>query len=354
MSSSSKKDDDLMRHGSSSANAVICNQHGDFNHALTLENQPIPVPKAGEVLVKMIAAAINPSDTLYIKGNYKAGPPLPARVGFEGVGTVTAVGPGISRLWTSFLIGKRVAVASPHGGTWAEYCVVPAITAIPIPREISNERAAGYFINPATALMLARWDFRMPLGNWMIQSAGASALARMLIRLGKVDKFRTISLIRKSSQVAELKALGADEVLVVDEHTSLEEFKELIGRITLAAPPKFAVDPVGGRIGNLMLNTLGQNGKMRVIAGLSGEPLIVNPMHFLINRLKLTSFWLDEGLQSLSKTQQVQFIRQLHQLHRRRVFDVETYQSFPLSDYRNALQATKTAPAGTKILLKMP
>lgn len=298
----------------------------------------------------MLAAPVNPSDLLFVEGDYRQGPSLPGGVGFEGVGIIEEAN------WCfSFgsLVGRRVAVIAQNGGTWGEYCVTSSLMALSIPDELDDNQAASYFINPASALMLVRYVMPVPVGNWLIQSAAASSLGRMVIRLGKHFRFRTINLVRNPDDVEPLKALGADEVLVVNERTPLTTFRETISRICSSSMPKFAIDPVGGPIGSLILNSLGEQGRMKVIASLSERPLSVSAKTILDNRLCISSFWLSHAIQALFPKKQLSFLRELKSLHRTGIFRVEDFQSFPLEQWPAAIQAARNAKGGSKVLLTM-
>ncbi|HWL09271.1 MAG TPA: zinc-dependent alcohol dehydrogenase family protein [Planctomicrobium sp.] len=330
--------------------SIVCSSHGEPSSQLKLVSTSIPVPRRGQVLVRMLAAPVNPSDLLFVKGNYQRGPQLPATIGFEGVGIVEKSGGG---LIGRTLIGKRVAVLRQHGGTWANYCVSSVMTVIPVPQTLSNAQAAAYFVNPATALMLTQYVFPIPVGNWLIQSAAASSLGRMIIRLGKHYKFRTINLVRNPDHVNELKQLGADEVLVVNEQTSPEQLRQQVWQICLSASPRYAVDPVGGSIGSLMLNALGEQGRLKTIAALSDDPLTISARTILINRLGISSFWLDHAMKALSFREQIRFVGELGKLHAAGLFQVENFQAFPLHDWRTAIDHAGNAPGGTKVILTM-
>ena len=115
-------------------------------------------------------------------------PRLPATPGFEGVGIVDKAGPGLLGRWVE---GKRVAAINSVGGNWAEYAVIPARQARPIPADIADEQAATFFVNPATVLALVRHVLEVPKGEWLLQSAAGSTLGKMIIKLGRHDGFKT-------------------------------------------------------------------------------------------------------------------------------------------------------------------
>src|SRR5207248_241983 len=125
-------------------------------------------PGPGEVRVRMIASPINPSDLMVVQGRYGVLPSLPATPGFEGVGIVDKAGPGLLGQW---VLGKRVVAINSQGGNWAEYAIIPARQARPVPNDIPDEQAATFFVNPATVLALVRHVLGVRRGEWLLQSA---------------------------------------------------------------------------------------------------------------------------------------------------------------------------------------
>ena len=142
-------------------------------YSFPLEIQSLPDPKAawGQVVVRMIASPINPSDLLTIRNLYGRQPALPFVPGFEGVGRViSGKGPLAWRV-----MGRRVAVITPEGGAWADQCLIPAIRAIPLPDSIPDDQGASFFVNPATAWAMVRNVLGVRSGDLLIQSAAAGA-----------------------------------------------------------------------------------------------------------------------------------------------------------------------------------
>src|SRR5438128_2294028 len=117
--------------------AVVLSGYGDPNTSLAVREVETPVPRRGEVLIRMTAAPVNPSDISFVAGDYGFRKPLPAVGGFEGMGVVVAANAGLYGRW---LIGKRVACAAPQTGwgTWAEYMACPAGTCVPLSKGTSD------------------------------------------------------------------------------------------------------------------------------------------------------------------------------------------------------------------------
>lgn len=97
---------------------------------------------------------------------------FPAPVGFEGVGIVDALGPGVSDL----VPGQRVSVVNGQGGNWAEYALVPARDLIPVAADVPDEQVASFVINPASAVVMLRHVLAVPSGEWLLQSAAGSEI----------------------------------------------------------------------------------------------------------------------------------------------------------------------------------
>ncbi len=217
----------------------------------------------------MIASPINPSDLLLVRGQYGRQPPLPATPGFEGVGVVESG----SGLLARRVMGRRVAVLNSGNGNWKEHVVIPARQAVPIPKELSDEQAATFFINPASALVMTRYVLKVPAGAWLLQTAAASTLGRMVIRLGQRFGFRTLNVVRRSEQAEELLRLGGTAAIATNDESLTEKVQAATGGDGV----RFALDAVGGMTGSEVVRTLGRGGRMLAYGTLAGEPLSLDP-----------------------------------------------------------------------------
>src|SRR5437879_3680645 len=148
--------------------AIVFDQFGDPADVLNVRETPLPEPGPGQVRVRMLASPINPSDLLTVRGEYGRRPELPATPGFEGVGVIEAAGRGLLGRWR---LGRRVAVLNGKGGNWQEHVVIPAIHVVPVPNQLSDEQAATFFVNPASAFIMTRWVLKVPPRAWLLQTA---------------------------------------------------------------------------------------------------------------------------------------------------------------------------------------
>jgi NADPH:quinone reductase-like Zn-dependent oxidoreductase len=294
----------------------------------------------------MIASPINPSDLLYTRGRYSIIPRTPASPGFEGVGVVDAAGPG---LYGKALVGRRVAVLNGEGGNWAEYAVIPAFQAIPVPGPIPDEQVASFFVNPATVLAMVRHELAVPKGGWLLQSAANSELGKMIIRLGKHDGFKTLNVVRRPEAAEELRALGADAVIV----TADGPIPEQVRKVTGSDGVRYAVDPVGGDIGTGVFESLGASGTLLAYGSLTGEPIRVDTRLMISGRRVLRGFWLGHFMKSRSKAAALPLFIQVGRLIRQGVLSTTLGPSFGLDQLAEAVQAAETPGRPGKILLRL-
>lgn len=324
--------------------AIRFHQHGHPGEVLQVEDVPTPTPGRGEVLVKMQASPVNPSDLLSIEGRYGQSITLPATPGFEGVGIVESSGGG---LLGKMLIGKRVAAINRGGGNWAEYAVVPARMAVPVPSALSRDEAATFFVNPATAVVMTQRVLKVGQGEWLLQSAAASSLGRMIIRLAQHVGFRTLNVVRRAEQVDQLKSIGADEVVKFDAAVDdTDHLVEQVRRISDGGVP-CAIDPVSGLVGSTLVRCLQTHGRLLTYGTLTDEPLSIAPRHLIGPQASVEGFWLGRWMDEQSLITKIRLLREVGSLIGAGVLTTDIAARIPLAELPAALEK---APSG-KILV---
>jgi NADPH:quinone reductase len=326
--------------------AVVFERFGEPAEVLQAREVPEPEPGPGQVRVKMIASPVNPSDLLVVRGRYGVLPALPATPGFEGVGIVDGVGPGLNLLG-ALARGKRVMVINDRGGNWAEYAVIPSRQARPVPDDLPDEQVASAFVNPATVLAMVRHVLRVPKGEWLLQSAAGSALGKMIIKLGRHDGFRTINVVRRREAVAELEALGADAVVVSTEGPIDEQVRRVVG----GQGVKYALDPVGGDTGTGVFESLAPEGTLIVYGTLSGEPLRIDPRRMIAAKRMVRGFWLGHWMKERSIPAALLLFREIAALIRAGVLATEVGPKYPLEAIGDAVRRAEAVGRGGKVLL---
>jgi NADPH:quinone reductase-like Zn-dependent oxidoreductase len=329
--------------------ALMFERYGEPAEVLQLRDVPEPAPGRGQVRVRMRASPINPSDVMVVRGRYGRLPTLPAVAGFEGVGVIDAVGSGWLAKLRGLKPGRRVAVLNGHGGNWQEAVVISARQVVPVPDDLPDEQVASFFVNPATALAMTRQVLRVPRGAWLLQTAAGSALGRMVIRLAQHDGFRTINVVRRRDAVDELRRLGADEVL----SSADEDVPSRVQDITGGAGVPFAIDAVGGPAGLDALRSLGAHGRMLVYGTLSGEPIPLELRTLMAGQKSIEGFWLSEWVRDQGVLAMLRLFRRIIKLLRADVLTTPLGASYPLEDWRKAIQHAEQPGKAGKVLLKI-
>ncbi|HTK95499.1 MAG TPA: zinc-binding dehydrogenase [Terriglobales bacterium] len=276
----------------SAMRAVQLRSYDGKPESLTLVEAPVPAPGPGQALVKVAASPINPSDLMFIRGLYGFRKPVPATPGFEGSGTVMAVGGGAL---AGFLKGKRVACHATDpattGGMWAEYIVVPANACVPLRKNIDLEVGAMMLVNPFTAWALVE-EARREKHKAMVQTAAASALGQMIVRLGKKFGIPTINVVRRNEQVELLRSAGAKHVL----NSADPGFEAALRELSRQLGATIAFEAVGGELSRRILSAQPKGSRMLVYGGLSLQPVQADPGSLIFEGKSVEGFWLSAWL----------------------------------------------------------
>ena len=325
--------------------SLIFDELGDPAQVLRVKEIPLPAPGQGEVRVRMLAAPINPSDLMFIRGQYGRRPELPGTAGFEGVGVVEEAGPG---LLGRMRVGKRVAVLHGKGGSWQEHAIVPARQVVPVPSALSDDQAACFFVNPASAFIMTRSVLRVPRDRWLLQSAAGSALGQMVIRLGKHYGFKTINVVRRREQVEELKKLGADVVICSQD----EQIDERVKEVTNSEGVQYAIDSVGGATGSALVRSLGMRGRMIVFGTLAEEPMQFDSRLLIVGQKRVEGFWLSEWAREQGTVTMLGLFRKLARLLAQGVISTEIGQSFSIDHFAEATRMAAEPGHRGKVLFR--
>lgn len=321
--------------------AVLLGEHGAVP---VVRRVPLPRPEDGEVLVRMAAAPVNPSDLAFLEGMYAYRKPLPAVPGIEGSGTVVAAGKG---LMPRLLLGRRVACSSSttRGGTWAEYMVTSASLCVPLDRSVSLEQGATLLVNPLTALALTDVAKKGKHAA-VVVSAAASSLGRMIVRLCLRDALPVVCVVRRPEQAELLQNLGAEHVL----DTTTSNFAERLADIARKLNASLILDGVAGELTGILLEACPAGTSAIVYSDLSQRPCVVDSRRFFFERKRIRGFYLADWVAGKNLVQALLLARRaqglvggaLQTTIRRRV---------PLSSVGEALALYRSDMTAGKVLL---
>ncbi|MCK5136940.1 MAG: zinc-binding dehydrogenase [Bacteroidales bacterium] len=271
---------------------------------LMIESIPVPKPGPGEVLVKMAAAPINPSDLALLQGNYLARN-YPFIPGLEGSGVVIRSGGGLlSRL----RVRKRVACSpNPEGdGTWAQYMKTSVMRTVPLPSGVGSEQGAMMLVNPMTTMAFIQIALKGG-HKAMVNNAAASALGKMLIRLTNQHRIPLINIVRKKEQVPELKSEGATYVL----NSRDESFANDLQKLSVDLGATLFLDAVTGKQTSILLKAAPRGSTLLAYARLSGDPISVDPGILIKEDKQIEGFQLGNWLHTKSILYKLRFIRRV-------------------------------------------
>lgn len=304
------------------------------------------------MLLRALAAPINPADINTIQGSYGSLPPLdstalgtarPAVVpGNEGVFEVVAAGPDVARRFPGLKTGAWVLPqpqakdgkggeeegggGAPSFGTWRTHVVCPAADVFAIDKAgLSAVQAATATVNPVTAYRLLRTVIGssggyVPLpneslssaggpapvvlreGDGFIQNAGNSGVGRAALQLAARWGLRSISVVRSRpteegtrALVDELVALGGGGGLasvVTEEALLSREWTGTLAKLTRGVPLKLGLNAVGGRNGMRVARSLGRGGTLVTYGGMGRQPLAVGAGMLIFGDVRFVGFWL--------------------------------------------------------------
>jgi NADPH:quinone reductase-like Zn-dependent oxidoreductase len=278
--------------------------------SLTVDQVPVPRPGPGEVLVKLFAAPVNPSDLMFSTGNYGFKKPLPATPGFEGSGTVLEAGSGFM---ARFMKGRRVACAAADpratGGTWAEYMVTSAQFCVPLGKKVEMEHAATMLVNPLTAWALMD-EARRGGHRAAVQTAAASALGKMVIRLGQKFGIPVVNVVRRAEQADLLRAMGAEHVLNSADAGFDDELRKLCRKLGAG----ISFEAVAGEMSGRILRAQPEGSRMLVYGGLSLKPAEIDLGSLIFEGKRVEGFWLSAWLRRHNLLSQLRMTSQVQSL----------------------------------------
>jgi NADPH:quinone reductase len=231
---------------------------------LALAEKPVDPPGDDEVVVRLEAVPVNPSDLMTLLAGadpaeattegqasapgtcipvppetasaYRGRIGTPLEPGLAGAGTVIATGRNCERM-----IGRRVAALSMRRGTFGQYVTVSTAECALLPQGVSSREGADVFCNPMTALAIAE-TVRLEGHRALIHTAAASNLGRMLVRICQEDGIPLVNVVRRDEQAKLLGSIGADHIC----NSSAPDFAEQLRAAIAATGATIAFDAIGG------------------------------------------------------------------------------------------------------------
>jgi putative PIG3 family NAD(P)H quinone oxidoreductase len=246
---------------------------------LVASHRPLPVPGAGEVLLKVAYAGVNRPDVIQRKGLYPAPPGASDLPGLEVSGTVVAVGDDVDPA----IIGARYC-ALVSGGGYAEYCLARMDVCLAVPAGMEMAEAAAL---PETLFTVWHNVFERgyaSLGETVLIHGGTSGIGTMAIKLGKLFGLTVIVTCGSDDKCAAAKKIGADHAINYNN----SDFVERVKAITSGEGVHVVLDMVAGGYVSRNLQCLREDGRHVTIAVQGGMTAEINMAYVMSRRLTLT------------------------------------------------------------------
>jgi NADPH2:quinone reductase len=233
--------------------AIVLTRYGSPRAAFVVEERPEPVPAAGQVRIAVEAFGLNYADVSARQGTYRDAPPIPCVIGYEVVGRVAALGPGVTAVAT----GQRVAALTRFGG-YATSAVTDARALLPIPDDLDVGVAAAIPTQGGTAYFCAEEMVRLHPGDHVLVQAAAGGVGTVLVQLAKRRGCVVYGTAGSDEKLAYLRELGVDHPI----NYRREDFADAVRRLRGGAGLDVVFDSLGGSAVRKGIGLLAAGGRM--------------------------------------------------------------------------------------------
>jgi len=304
--------------------------------------RPVPAPKPHEILIKVAAAGVNRPDLLQRSGNYPVPPDASDLPGLEVAGDVLAIGSSVK----AHRPGDRVC-ALVHGGGYAEYCVAPEVTALPVPKGWSLTEAASL---PETFFTV--WGnvydrARLAPGESLLVQGGTSGIGVSAIQMARATGNRVFATAGSDEKCAACVRLGAEKAI----NYKTQDFAAEIKAATSGKGVDVILDMVGGDYVPKELKSLADDGRLVFIAFLRGSRTELDINEVMRRRLTISG--------STLRPRPVEFKGYVARNLREKIWPLieagkikpEIYKTFPLQNAAEAHRLMESSQHIGKIVL---
>jgi NADPH:quinone reductase-like Zn-dependent oxidoreductase len=209
---------------------------------LHIEEVPARPPAQGEVRLRVQAMGLNRADSMFMHGYYLEPPHLPATLGYEAAGIVTAIGAQVDPSWLNKRVSTMPAFSPNQYGVLGTEVIVPVHAVAEYPSHLTPIEATSIWMQYMTAYGALVEFGQVQKGEFVLITAASSSAGLAAIQTVKAEAAISIATTRTSAKRGELLALGADHVIVTDE----EDLVARVNDVTGGAGARIIFDPIAG------------------------------------------------------------------------------------------------------------
>lgn len=257
---------------------------------LKIEQVDVPPPRKGEVQIAVKALGLNRAESMFRRDEYVERPKLPARLGYEAAGTVTAVGEGVQVFKVGDAVSTIPAFSLNQYGVYGDLVNVPAHAVAHHPASLSWEQAASIWMQYMTAYGALIELAGLKAGDALVIPAASSSVGLAAIQIANRVGATPIALTRGSSKRQALVDAGAAHVIASDEQDLV---KEILG-VTGGKGARVVFDPVGGPTVAKLVKAMTSLGILFLYGALSPEPTTVPVLEVLAKSITIRGYILSE------------------------------------------------------------
>ena len=261
--------------------ALVCHAYGPID-SLKVEDIPQPVPKAGEVLVKVRAAGVSFAAMLGVQGKHQNKPALPYVPGNELAGHVVALGDGV----TNVAVGDRIATGVSQGA-FAEYATAAAANLVPIPEIMPYAEATNFPTLYPTAYGALKWKANLQPGEVLLVHGAGGGSGLTAIEVGKAMGAIVIASAGGADKLKAAREAGADHLI----DYRAEDLRTRVLEITGGRGADVIYDPVGGSAFDASLRCVAPEGRIIPMGFASGTVPQIPANILLVKNVTVIGFY---------------------------------------------------------------
>ena len=261
--------------------ALVCHAYGPID-GLKIEDVPQPVPKAGEVLVRVRAAGVSFAAMLGVQGKHQNKPALPYVPGNELAGHVVALGEGV----TDVAVGDRVATGVSQGG-FAEYATATAANLVQIPEIMPYAEATNFPTLYPTAYGALKWKADLQPGEVLLVHGAGGGSGLTAIEVGKAMGAVVIASAGGAEKLEAARKAGADHLI----DYRAEDLRTKVLDLTGGRGADVIYDPVGGSAFDASLRCIAPEGRLIPMGFASGTVPQIPANILLVKNVTVIGFY---------------------------------------------------------------
>jgi NADPH:quinone reductase-like Zn-dependent oxidoreductase len=257
---------------------------------LKIEDVPSKQPSKDEVTLSVRTMGLNRAESMFMHGYYLEPAQLPAKLGFEASGFISAVGPNVDDSWLNKPVSTIPAFSPNQYGVLGNEVIVPVHALAEYPARLTPIEATSIWMQYLTAYGALIEIGRVKKGDFVVITAASSSTGLAAIEIVKAEGAISIATTRSAAKQSELLALGADHVIVTDE----EDLVARVNEITSGAGAQTIFDPIAGPLVDKLAEAAAPGATIFQYGWLSLAQTPFPVMSAMHKALTVRGYWLGE------------------------------------------------------------